>query len=624
MSSLKQYPFEVLFAIASNLEKKDQLTFLTVCKAWYRPLLESIYNQVEIDNLKTFRSFLVSITHHRHLPNLYVRKLKLPSTTGIYEWDQNERSMTFTEFELLARHCTNLTEISFFGNGYWAWMNKLDLSKLWLRLTKLPLSFGVQDSYHVFQSMATRLVSFELGMNFPGPFYVMNLLPLMNNLQTIYIHDRKLSMDLSCLKNIKYLRNLTLLTNVSPNKYDIHPVQPNLKTLTCAIDDPNSNWFPILKALYKNIICVSIYLIVDKHNTGDKLLRMIGAVLDMIHDTNIQQVKTFFPNIDDFALAVESAIMDTVYDYTIWDKSGTLSTINLDIRYFDHSGFVFSHNSFESVFSRQNVQEHVFKLATSRPDDSNCNYEVDFLVDIIKPPINLQLKKLSVTIATSLYHTRLPEIKDTRLFYLDTTLDHFPYLDSFTLIVDVKEVNPNSKSKIWTDRVNCTELTISNFRLRKPHSFIHFLTIQSAKINRSVYHYLFKFCRYLWKLHLVDCHFSDDETVIALEYLCLQNHVELRNYWWNKKAIRSQCFNIRFCFEVFGLILLRLLISSIPRGVGIEESQTEEVYYSRTVQLLEGSAFNDFSDVGDEMAMSIRYQTYQGVAAAIMRYRGTC
>lgn len=527
MSSLKQYPFEVLFAIASNLEKKDQLSFLTVCKAWYRPLLESLYNQVEIDNLKTFRSFLVSITHHRHFPNLYVKKLKLPSTTGINDWDQNERCVTFTEFELLARHCTNLTELSFFGNGYWAWMNKLDLSKMWLRLTKLPLSFGVKDSYYVFQSMATRLVSLELGINFSAPLYVMDLLPLMNNLQTVYIHDRKLLIDLACLKNMKHLRNLTLLTKVAPNHYDTHLAQPDLKIFTCAIDDPNSTWFAILRTLYKNVDNVSLYLVVDQHNTGDKLLRMVGAVLDMIHVTNIQQVKTFFPNIDDFALAVESVIMDTVYDYTIWDKSGVLSTINLDVKYFDHSGFVFSHNSFESVFSRQNVQEHVFKLATSRPDDNHRNYEVDFLVDIIKSPINLQLKKLSMTIATSLYYTRLPEIRDTRLVFLDTILDHFPNLDSFTLTVDVKEVNPDSKPKIWNGRANCTELTISKLLPKKSHSFIHVLNIQSVKINRSVYHYLFKFCRYLWKLHLTDCYFNDDETIIALEYLCLQNHVEL-------------------------------------------------------------------------------------------------
>jgi hypothetical protein len=527
MSSLNQFPFEVLYRIAGNLEKKDQLSFLTVCISWYLPLLESLYNQVEIENLKTFRSFLVSITHHRHLPNLHVKKLKLPSTTGVYEWEQNERCMTFTEFELLARHCINLTEISFFGNGYWTWMTKLDLSKLWLRLTKLPLSFGVQDSYLVFQSMAARLVSLELGMSFPAPFTVMDLLPLMNNLQTIYIHDRKMVIDLACLQKIKHVQHLTLLTNVAAISHNLLPVQPNLKTFTCAIDDPNSNWFSVFKTLYKDINAASIYLIVDKHNTGDKLLKMIGAILDMIHVTNIQQVKTFFPDTDDFALAVESAIMDTVYDYTIWDKQGLPSTISLDIKYYDHSGFVFSHNSFESIFSRERIQEHVFKLATSRPDESNSNYEVDFLVDIIKAPINLQLTHLAITIATSLYYTRLPEIKETRLVFLDTILDHFPHLDSFTLVVDVKEVNPNSKSKYWIDRVNYTELTIRNSLSRKPHSFFRVLNIRSAKINRSVYHYLFKSCRYLSKLHLTDCYFNDDETVIALEYLCLQHHVEL-------------------------------------------------------------------------------------------------
>lgn len=527
MSSQKQYPFEVLYTIASNLEKKDQLSFLTVCKAWYRPLLESLYNQVEIDNLKTFRSFLVSITHHRHLPNLHVKKLKLPSTTGTYDWELNERCMTFTEFELLARHCINLTEISFFGNGYWAWMNQLDLSRLWLRLTKLPLSFGAQDSYHVFRSMAARLVSLELGMSFPAPFNVMDLLPLMNNLRTIYIHDRKMAIDLSCLQNIKQVQNLTLMTNVAPSYYDLLPIQHNLKVFTCTIDDPNSNWFSVLKALYKDIDAVSIYLIVDKHNTGDNLLKMVGAILDMIHVTNIQQVRTLFPNTDDFSLAVESAIMDTVYDYTIWDEHGFTSSISLEIKFYDHSGFIFSHNSFESIFSRERIQEHVFKIATSRPNDNNGNYEVDFLVDIIKAPINLQLKQLVITMATSLYYTRLPEIKDTRLIFLDTILDHFPHLDTFTLVVDIKEVNPNKKSKPWIDFVNYTELTIRNIPSRKPHPFIRVLNIRSAKINRSVYHYLFKSCRYLSKLHLTDCYFNDDETVIALEYLCLQNHVEL-------------------------------------------------------------------------------------------------
>jgi hypothetical protein len=138
MLSLQQLPFEVLLAITKHLEQQDKYTCLALCKAIYQPSLESLYQHVEIMTLAKFRFFLVSITHHRHQPNLHVKRLDLT----LNEWYNNDgkqqRSMTFTEFELLARYLPNLTQILFYGYENWRFMSKLDLKKYWPHLSKIP------------------------------------------------------------------------------------------------------------------------------------------------------------------------------------------------------------------------------------------------------------------------------------------------------------------------------------------------------------------------------------------------------------------------------------------------------------------------------------------------------
>ncbi|GAA5804811.1 hypothetical protein HPULCUR_010319 [Helicostylum pulchrum] len=515
MSSLNQFPFEVLYKIASHLETNDQRTCLTVCKAWYRPLLETLYNLVQIKDLRSFRSFLVNITHHRHQPNFYVKKLEMPYMTS--DWELSERAMMFTEFELLARHCIYLTEISFIENGYWRWMARLDFTKYWLRLTKLPLSFGSKDSFIVFQGMADRITSLELRADFPSPLSVLDLIPQILNLQTLYIHDRVMTLNMLQLQKLDHIENLTLLTNViSSEDYSLRS-PTKLKTFACAIDDPNSSWFSIFKSYYQDIDTLTVHCQTDNNNTEDCLLKILESVLDTTHATKIQQVKTSFYDTHDFRLTVESVIMDIIYDYTIRDRRGIPSVISFDIKYYDASVFVYPRNSFESIFSRNDTQQHVFKVTKSWLDDEKKNDEIKFLDNIINDPIHLQLTHLSITRVT---HCLGP----TPPFYLDILLHQYPRLESFSFSVS-KKININRKRLGRPEYIEGAEIMIND-----PTTCFHpirILKIKSSKINRSVFHFLFKSCTRLKKLYLHDCYFKDDETIIAIEYFCLRHGVEL-------------------------------------------------------------------------------------------------
>lgn len=332
-----------------------------------------------------------------------------------------------------------------------------------------------------------------------------------------------MSLRISHLQQLDHVENLTLITKLIPPEDDLQrPLPPmRLKTFACAIDDPNSAWFSVFKSYYKDIDKLTVHCLTDKSSTEDALLKMIGAILDTTHATRIQQIKASFHDIHDFRLTVESVIMDIIYDYTIWDRRGIPLIIEFDIKYYDASVFVYPRNSFESTFSRSDKAHHRFKMIRSWSDDEKEKDEIGFLASLMNEPIHLQLNQLTITRVT---HCLGP----TPVFHLDLLLHQFPQLEYFSFTAS-KRNNINKKRLGRPEPMEGAEMLISKDTVTANRRFhpLQVLKMKSTKINRSVYHYLFKSCTRLRKLYLDNCYFKDDETVIAIEYFCLKHGVEL-------------------------------------------------------------------------------------------------
>lgn len=560
MHSLQDLPFEIVQNIIDHLDSKDKLGCTTLCKSLYQASLESLYQHVTISTLDQFRLFLRSITHHPHNPNIHVKRLCITignwihnDTYDYYSTMEERRPMMFTEFELLARFCVNLQHLYFpyYVGDYWRFMQELDLQHFWLKLSDIPALRDFQSGVLVYQYMASRLVKLDLRGPFKEPINLKNLLPQMHNLEVIRIIDKGITLDMDIMHQINNsvprLEELELRTRFTTgtNKAISPRRATTVKTLHCDIDHIDSDWFPLIKTLYKNINLLSIGF-KGKHNDADHLFSMIPRVQDIIQSTNIQFVKCIYSHIEDMANFAENFILETVYGYDVMNLSSTSSssssTVALELDYVDFTNSREYTDLFTSQFSKggQTSPQHEFTLKCGVDKEYNYN-AVNLLRNVLDQPIHLQVTRLVLNRRYTLISTGFCLGNEASYpVYLDLLLDYFPNLQSLSIQFDVTKVDGRYRRRNgrilppaeYDAHQKYSKLTLlddnNNKRTMAPKQLhLQYLKIKSTGINRAVYPYLFKKCPNLSTLCIHDCRLKDEETVVALEYLCLMHNVEL-------------------------------------------------------------------------------------------------
>jgi hypothetical protein len=442
------------------------------------------------------------------------------------------RAMTFTEFELLARYCVNLSELYFFNIGYWRFMTEIDFTKQWLKLVKIPEFIGWRDNFEVYQQLKDRLVDISLRSLCEPQFRVMDLVNNSERVQSLAFEDSNLTLSTKDLlqmhKCYSQLKTLVLYTKLLKEEMDddIEPVTTSLRSLSCTVDSPHSPWFSLFETWYKDIDSLRLRCNLEAEARSINWFVMVESILDILHSSNIQQLQFTFYNSEELKFIAEHAITETVYDDIICDTTPTIS-MNFDYADADDNNLKKANKLQCSISKKSSLREFDMRYNLGHEEGWS---EIDFLKKLMKNPIRYQLTHLSLTrIITRGTHPDAYKYKTPRPLHLDSVLDYFPNLHSLKFTLEKEEqcyFGANKPPKNKDDSYLAT-VTLGDKNISSLHGRLQCLQVVSTTIDPSVYQYLFRKCPHLSSLILKNSRIRDDETLLALEYLCLENNVEL-------------------------------------------------------------------------------------------------
>jgi hypothetical protein len=531
-------PYEIVLQIVTFLETTDKINCLTVCKAWYRPTLESVYCNVRFKSLRKLRKFIDMIAHHPLTPGIYVKRLRLVNTTTTRS--SRGRPMIFTEFELLTRYCINLTELYFNEPWYWYCLLQLDWSCTWLNLRKLPPVNSLEYiTRTLYPTLADRLTEFHVQRR-PEFDVMIQLLSTMPKLQSIVLGGTTWNLTTNELQKIHTAapraRRLKAMFRLPPSTDDqqllICKHNSFLDHLHCHIDHPLSGWFSIIQTMYYNVQTLVLQLVERDGHIGQESFSTIASfepTLNLIKHINVQQLEI---SLRSYALNkyVEDMILSIVYEYNLKDPT-IISTVSFVLDYFDEQPCYYGSSnrfnkqkSFKSISTRSfskskhGIQTHVhhaFALNFDISEELDYN-EFSAIKGFITHPIHLSVTRLTMTREIT-YCT-----KKNYVLYFDSLLTYFQNLESLSLdcIID------RTQFKAMEHQTKYMQLSVSSTMDQHTYPSFRSLTVRSIKINRSLYQYLFSKCPNISILKITDCKL-DEETTLVLEYLCLQHDVLL-------------------------------------------------------------------------------------------------
>ncbi|KAK4513644.1 uncharacterized protein ATC70_005648 [Mucor velutinosus] len=527
-------PFEVVRHISRYLSTKEMLECLLVCKSWHRPMFESLFNLVTIKTCRSFRAFLYVIAHHELTPGKFVKTLEL------YIEDFNERPVTFTEFELLSRYCSNLNELMFSHNKYWRCMNDLDLSTIWLHLRKVPISRN-RASLEVCIKLKDRLEQVAFYAQDQSILFFMTTSPHCPRLLKMDVATCHLLLTTDALKSIHVcaplLRELSLMVcmeNISDPPPPLSLVDRHMnhvQELKCLIHHPDSAWFPIIKATYYDIdkLTMIISNVTPRHAgytaRQHTKFEIVRSLIDLIKSTSIRELEMDFKFVDDISF-LQAATATLLYDQC--NDLGTAMPVSVKASFVVPGDFD-CHHQFLAKLTRSETHEqqkrahhqleYRFIRESDEEDDEHNVSELDLLAYTIISPINKLVTELSLDIGIGGDFLWSSVITKKRCVCFDQVLSYFTHLESLTLSSHLYEFCGDCMQ-------SDVKVTVSSPVKNAKHKSLIALTVKNISIDKCVYQYLFKNCVQLSTLRLIDCQI-DDETTLILECLSLESDVLL-------------------------------------------------------------------------------------------------
>lgn len=525
-------PFEVARLISRHISTKDTLECLLVCKSWYRPMFESLFNSVTIKTCRSFRAFLYVIAHHELTPGKFVKKMEL------YMEDFRERPVTFTEFELLSRYCHNLRELMFFYIQYWDYMNDLDLSITWLHLRKVPVSRN-RASLEVCCKLKDRLEQVALD----APDWSI-LLPFLSSSTPC---SRLLKMDVDayslfltadtvrsihrCAPLVQELSLMACMENINDSPPSLPLVDKRMnhvQELKCLIHHPDSAWFPVIKSTYYDIDKLAMVIsdmppqhvgYTARHYTKFEIVR---SLIDLIKNTTIRELEMDFKFVDDISFlqaATATLLYDQCNDLTMTMPVSVKASFVMPGDFDSHHQFFAKLTTTETPEQEKRVRHQLRYRFIGELDEDNDEQDVselDLLAYTLIRPINKLVAELILDIGFGdnflwSYYV----VTKKRCVCFDQVLSYFINLESLAL-----------SSSLFEFCGGVVKFTVSNTVKNIKHKSLKALTVKNAFIDKCVYQFLFKNCTQLSTLTLVDCRI-DDETTLILECLSLESDVLL-------------------------------------------------------------------------------------------------
>ncbi|GAN03645.1 hypothetical protein MAM1_0045c03100 [Mucor ambiguus] len=493
-------------------------------------MFESLFNSVTIKTCRSFRAFLYIIAHHELTPGKFVKTLEL------YIEDFNERPVTFTEFELLSRFCSNLNELKFPYNRYWRYINDLDLSSTWLRLRKVPISRS-RASLEACSKLKDRLEQVAFYAQDRAILSFMTTSPHCPRLTKMDVATCHLLLTADGVRSIHgcapLLQELSLMVCME-NISDPPPVLPlidrrmnHVQTLKCLIHHPDSAWFPIIKSTYYDIDRLTMIIsnrtprhtvYTVRHHTKFEIVR---SLMDLIKNTTIRELEMDFKFVDDISF-LQAATATLLYDQC----NNLEITMPVSVKAsFVVPGNLDCHHQFLAKLTTPDVPkeenrvyhylEYRFIRVSDEFNDEDNVSEIDLLAYTIIRPINKLVTELSLDIGVGSDFLWFKK----RCVCFDQVLSYFVNLESLTL-----------SSNLYDFCGGCIQ-SLTQFSVSVPvkntkHQYLTALTVENMLIDKCVYQYLFKNCTQLSTLRLIDCQI-DDETTLILECLSLESDVLL-------------------------------------------------------------------------------------------------
>lgn len=521
-------PFEVVRHISRYLSTRETLKCLSVCKSWYRPMFESLFNSVTIKTCRSFRAFLYVIAHHELTPGKFVKTLEL------YIEDFNERPVTFTEFELLSRYCSNLNELMFSHNKYWRCMNDLDLSTTWQHLRKVPISRN-RVSLEVCNKLRDRLEQVAFYAQDKSILSFMSASPHCPRLLKMDVATCHLLLTPDAVRLIHdcapLVRELSLMVCME-NISDPPPALPlvgrrinRVQELKCLVHHPDSAWFPIIKSTYYDIDRLTIIIsnitprhagYTARHHTKFEIVR---SLIDLIKSTSIRELEMDFKFVEGISF-LQAATATLLYDQC--NNLAMAMPVSVRASFVVPGDFDCHHRFLAKLTTPETPEEkrvhHQLEYRFIREFDEDSDEhnvsELDLLAYTIIKPINKLVAKLSLDIGIGGDFLWSNVITKKRYVCFDQVLSYFVNLESLTLSSNMYEFCGGC---IQSD----IKFTVSSPVRNVKHESLTSLTVKDISIDKCVYQYLFRNCTQLSTLKLIDCQI-DDETTLILECLSLE------------------------------------------------------------------------------------------------------
>ncbi|CAO3703224.1 unnamed protein product [Rhizopus stolonifer] len=549
-SEMDGLPYEIIKNIVLSLDNQDQLRCLTLCKTWYKTVLDIIHVDVAFKKLVYFRQFLHSITHHYkgQLPGINVKTIYLNID---YNSDENlrEKRMNFTEFELLARHCPKVTELKFNQSYYWKFLLQLDFCTHWQYLNRIPDIDSGPISRAVILMMGKRLVRY--GIDMVGSIHemskktVMEDIQLCGDLRSIKIKSNSTRFRIrdvtDMIKRSKNIEQFELLTKVDKDDTSTDDEQysreviaeglKNLKYLTCLIDVQNHPMLEYIRDHINNLERISFQVKVQRPVGEDGMNLTIAeitraVILDEILDLFYCPAKRDSQKKAECKLQTKQlridvgetsfAFLDNLFTSLVCMTSHLYETYSTTVAIYidyiqDVDQYVSSYS--DTTFHPTHIVRHDFHV--KYPFDLEFDgVDVFSKIQRSSQPIVSFIDMVSINLTI-----KEPILKDAQFHTFDLVLEHFKNVK--TLHFTCKNLISTGKHSTERDfyTLDCTADKKNTI-----HTELKHLTVKGGNMSGLCIAYLFRRCPNLATLS-IDRNKYDQHDLLIIDYICLQRNI---------------------------------------------------------------------------------------------------
>ncbi|KAI9472137.1 MAG: hypothetical protein EXX96DRAFT_582990 [Benjaminiella poitrasii] len=527
-------PFEILLSIFSHMAAKDKYQCLCVDRKWHQPALTSIYSDVRLLSFRSFRSFLNAVAYSPQNAGRYVKRIALLFKPKQYRCRIVTNKLTLFEFESLARFCPNVQELEFViddDDDYYKLLCKVDLTRHWLRLSKLPLieysrTVGPRVVRALHQRLKYLILKNAHRMLLVDSFSVMPHLtflsfrtqtPCMDDMFFTKLHELAPVLRRLALYYEPHSPEVRTYGRKLQSKSTINTLQHLF--LHSPMETP-LHVFRLVKQSYSRINSILLRWQRAKEITEESRRAVVDTLFDVLESASVQRlvVKCSTMNDKDFIQYFFCGLVNKYIDmYPDMD-----CTISLELLVFIEREPGLASTMGKDLTSRTEVDRVAGRVHHTLYAGKCFQYnkditETELVLKNIVDPIRPHVRKLKLDLASWLYF-EYPERtfhadplffrKPRDLCHFDKILQHLPRLSELYL----------EFSRTYTKRNNLPDISFCDSKNNQQYPILTCLTIQGATIKKEFCLFLVEHCSNLSSIMLSRCVLRKDVTSTIKEH----------------------------------------------------------------------------------------------------------